>query len=958
MPTKVLVFESDSGFAHELQSGLAAYGCEVTVVDDATLGLQAAASNKPDLVLLAIELPKMNGFSVCNKLKRDAALKSVPLIIMSSDSTEETFEQHRRLRTRAEDYLHKPIGVTELVEKIRPFVPLAGPEAAPEAAPGLSKAEEVLLDEDPLVEEAPALEVSESELDAALDAELLDEELVEIEVGPNSEEPGFEAEERPSIVDADVEDFADNAFDAILETPAEAAQHLEPPQAVTSSLELESTPDLEMSADLRTTSSQTLHSQVSYDEALAHQAAEELELGSALPEPVSPEATDAEAPGAPLEAEAAPAEAEMEVLDAEEAFEDMAPDGEFDPAVDSLPPPSRVPDIPTANPSTRPITSSPPRGSSFPPRPNTSIPITFDQERSRLESRIAELEGELGKARARAQQLDDTLQRGLAKDGEVQKLRRELDDAKAKLSSGTGAGSAREFLDLREQLNRKDKEILEVRDELSHKEKELLGLRDNLLSLEREKADSADRATELERRATELERAAEAFKNDKDQANKRADDFKRKAEKLRTEFDAKASEFAELRNSLDAELRKKDEEHALSLEQLDAQYSAQLAELGERRQAAVAEAQQAFDANLSEALEKAKLAAEAELAATSQLLKKQAADELALREADLKAQSEAALSQQKIEHERTIAELQAAHDQALAELQAKHEQALAAQLGAHNEALAERERSQAEAASAAEAEHARTLAATVDEYQTQLRQAQAQAEATLSQQKAEWDAALATHLAALNDENAQALLALEQAVGTAEASLDAEKHAHAQTRSEREREQAAASERISQLTQKITELEAAYAQERADSEALRTELTSVQELLHDTSIRLARDADSARTQAALEIEQAQRKAKEDTERLQAELGAELAAAQSRAAELSHERDQLRTELAATRESLGTELGETRSALKDEQERNRNAVSKWEQDRGSLERAKDALAAALAQIEETEGRPLS
>ena len=45
----------------------------------------------------------MNGFSVCNKLKRDPALKDVPLIIMSSESTEETFEQHRRLRTRAEE---------------------------------------------------------------------------------------------------------------------------------------------------------------------------------------------------------------------------------------------------------------------------------------------------------------------------------------------------------------------------------------------------------------------------------------------------------------------------------------------------------------------------------------------------------------------------------------------------------------------------------------------------------------------------------------------------------------------------------------------------------------------------------------------------------------------------------------------------------------------------------------
>src|SRR6478735_7543672 len=72
--------------------------------------------------------PRVNGFSVCNKLKRDAALKDVPLIIMSSDSTEETFEQHRRLRTRAEDYLHKPISFDALLARIQPFVKIGAPE--------------------------------------------------------------------------------------------------------------------------------------------------------------------------------------------------------------------------------------------------------------------------------------------------------------------------------------------------------------------------------------------------------------------------------------------------------------------------------------------------------------------------------------------------------------------------------------------------------------------------------------------------------------------------------------------------------------------------------------------------------------------------------------------------------------------------------------------------------------
>src|ERR1700726_325876 len=127
MSTKVLVFESDPAFAGELRSELAKLGCSPTVVDDGNVGLQQAASDKPDLILLSIELPRMNGFSVCNKLKKDANLKDVPLIIMSSESSDETFEQHKKLRTRAEDYVHKPIAFGELLGHIQSFVPLGAP---------------------------------------------------------------------------------------------------------------------------------------------------------------------------------------------------------------------------------------------------------------------------------------------------------------------------------------------------------------------------------------------------------------------------------------------------------------------------------------------------------------------------------------------------------------------------------------------------------------------------------------------------------------------------------------------------------------------------------------------------------------------------------------------------------------------------------------------------------------
>ncbi len=172
-----------------------ALGCQTTVVDDANLGLQAAAREKPDLILLAIELPRMNGFSVCNKLKRDAALKDVPLIIMSSDSTEETFEQHRRLRTRAEDYLHKPIGFDALLARIQPFVRIGDPGSAPEQSSDsgdLGSDAAIVLDDDIEIEEAVA------------------------------EVPEVESTVHESGVDQDVSDFADQAFGALEAAPPSA----------------------------------------------------------------------------------------------------------------------------------------------------------------------------------------------------------------------------------------------------------------------------------------------------------------------------------------------------------------------------------------------------------------------------------------------------------------------------------------------------------------------------------------------------------------------------------------------------------------------------------------------------------------------------------------------------------------------------------------------------------------
>ncbi len=132
---KILAFEADHALAQQLAHQLAPYGCTMDVVDDGNVGLQKARTTQPDLILLTIELPKMNGFSICNKLKKNPDLKDIPLVIMSSEATEDTFQQHRKLRTHAEEYIKKPFNFQELIDKIGSYIDLDGPSGEVDAIP-------------------------------------------------------------------------------------------------------------------------------------------------------------------------------------------------------------------------------------------------------------------------------------------------------------------------------------------------------------------------------------------------------------------------------------------------------------------------------------------------------------------------------------------------------------------------------------------------------------------------------------------------------------------------------------------------------------------------------------------------------------------------------------------------------------------------------------------------------
>ncbi|MCB9643381.1 MAG: response regulator [Myxococcales bacterium] len=114
---RVLLIEADKATSQSLQRVLLQAHYEVEIVADGLIALNELddPSRRPDAILLRVEIPRRNGYSVCNRIKRRDSLRNIPILLYSSQATEESFAQHQRLRTRAQGYLMMPLDYEELL---------------------------------------------------------------------------------------------------------------------------------------------------------------------------------------------------------------------------------------------------------------------------------------------------------------------------------------------------------------------------------------------------------------------------------------------------------------------------------------------------------------------------------------------------------------------------------------------------------------------------------------------------------------------------------------------------------------------------------------------------------------------------------------------------------------------------------------------------------------------------
>jgi DNA-binding response OmpR family regulator len=126
--TTILIVEDDNTVRETLALNLRAEGYEVLSADDGEAGLKAAREGSPDLVILDVMLPRLDGLTVCRILRRES---EVPIVLLTARGTEA--DKIIGLETGADDYIVKPFSLGEFLARVRAALRRVRPASA---APG------------------------------------------------------------------------------------------------------------------------------------------------------------------------------------------------------------------------------------------------------------------------------------------------------------------------------------------------------------------------------------------------------------------------------------------------------------------------------------------------------------------------------------------------------------------------------------------------------------------------------------------------------------------------------------------------------------------------------------------------------------------------------------------------------------------------------------------------------
>ena len=116
MNKKILVIEDDPGSLRLTQYILEHNDYEVIAASNGLEGLRKARSESPDLVIMDIMLPGIDGFEICYNLRAEPQTAQLPILMLSAKAREA--DKDIALKVGADDYITKPVGASEILSKV------------------------------------------------------------------------------------------------------------------------------------------------------------------------------------------------------------------------------------------------------------------------------------------------------------------------------------------------------------------------------------------------------------------------------------------------------------------------------------------------------------------------------------------------------------------------------------------------------------------------------------------------------------------------------------------------------------------------------------------------------------------------------------------------------------------------------------------------------------------------
>lgn len=120
-PSKKILIVEDNGDNRELLVKiLKPIGCQIIEAVDGEEALQKASAERPDLILMDISIPKIDGYEVTRRLRGQQDFKNIPIIALTAHAMKG--DREKALQVGCDDYISKPINIRELPNKILGFL--------------------------------------------------------------------------------------------------------------------------------------------------------------------------------------------------------------------------------------------------------------------------------------------------------------------------------------------------------------------------------------------------------------------------------------------------------------------------------------------------------------------------------------------------------------------------------------------------------------------------------------------------------------------------------------------------------------------------------------------------------------------------------------------------------------------------------------------------------------------